>query len=87
VDPDLRATSRHVVLDCLALFAVGLLPALIGMAGRLYLAGALLGGTALLLFACNMAVSRSLADARRLVVATLTYLPILFALLAIDKVG
>jgi protoheme IX farnesyltransferase len=87
VDPDLRATSRHVVIDCLALFAVGLLPALIGMAGRLYLLGALLTGIALIVFACNMAVSRSLADARRLAMATLTYLPILFTLLAVDKLG
>jgi protoheme IX farnesyltransferase len=75
------------VIDCLALFAVGLLPALIGMAGRLYLVGALLTGAALLLFAWNMAVSRSVADARRLAVATLTYLPILFTLLALDKIG
>jgi hypothetical protein len=34
-----------------------------------------------------MAVSRSVADARRLAVATLTYLPILFTLLALDTIG
>jgi protoheme IX farnesyltransferase len=73
------------VLDSLALFAVGLLPAIIGMAGRLYLLGAIVLGAAVLGCACKLAASRGLPDARRLALASLAYLPILFALLALDK--
>jgi protoheme IX farnesyltransferase len=85
IDPDLRATGRHALIDCLALLAVGLLPAFIGMAGRLYLLGAAGMGSMLLLFAWNLARSRSVGDARRLALASLAYLPIVFALLALDK--
>ncbi|MFB3818717.1 MAG: heme o synthase [Candidatus Methylomirabilales bacterium] len=85
VDPEGRATGRHAVLDSLALFAVGLLPTLIGMAGRLYLLGALVLGAAVLACAWSLAASRSVQDARRLALASLIYLPALFALLALDK--
>ena len=85
VDPELHATGRHAVLGSLALLAVGLLPGLIGMAGAAYLLGELLLGAALLACAWSLAVSRRTADARRLALASLAYLPLLFALLAIDK--
>lgn len=85
MDVDLRATARHAVVDTLALCAVALLPALLGMAGRVYLFGAVLLGTGLLIFAANLAATRSVLHARRLALASLAYLPALFALLALDK--
>jgi heme o synthase len=86
VDPDGVSTGRHVVVNCLALFVVGLLPTLAGMAGQVYLLGALVLGAMLLAFGIAMAVTRSVKEARRLMFASLVYLPALFVLLAIDKV-
>src|SRR5579864_3291147 len=44
VEPDCRSTARQIVLYGLALLPVSLVPGLLGMSGRLYLAGALLLG-------------------------------------------
>src|SRR6266496_3441450 len=41
VEPDCRSTARQIVLFGLALIPVSLVPTLLGMTGRLYLAGAL----------------------------------------------
>lgn len=86
VDPDGKSTGRQVVSNCLALLAVGLLPTLIGLAGSLYFVVALILGLVFLSCGIGLAVSRSAAAARRLVVVSLVYLPIQFVILALDKV-
>jgi heme o synthase len=86
VDPDGRSTGRHVVINCLALLSAGLLPALAGMAGSAYLLGALTLGIAMLVCGLGLAVGRTVNSARRLVYASLIYLPAVFVLMAIDKV-
>ncbi|MBI4537321.1 MAG: protoheme IX farnesyltransferase [candidate division NC10 bacterium] len=86
VDPGGGGTARQVLLDCLALLAVGLLPTLVGMAGPLYFLGALVLGVGMLVFGLSLAVTRSVANARRLVYASLVYLPSLLFLMAIDRI-
>lgn len=85
VDPDGSSTERQIVTGCLALLAVGLLPTLIGLTGSVYFFGALALGV--LFLGCGMAqaVSRSVPAARRLLFASLLYLPTLLALMAFDK--
>jgi protoheme IX farnesyltransferase len=85
VDPEGASTSRQVVLNCLALLAVGLLPSLVGMAGSVYFVGALLLGAGMLACGLGLAATRSVGNARRLVYASIVYLPALFILMAIDK--
>lgn len=87
VDPEGTSTERQIVAGCLALLAVGLLPTLIGLAGPAYFVGALTLGVVFL--GCGMlhAMSRSAPAARRLVFASLLYLPTLLILMALDKVG
>jgi protoheme IX farnesyltransferase len=80
-----ECAARQTVASCTALMAVGLLPSLLGMTGSLYLLGASLLGAGLLACGVGLALSESTTDIRRLMVATLVYLPALFALLAIDK--
>jgi len=75
----------QAVASCGALMTVGLLPALLGMTGSLYLFGASILGAGLLACGVCLALRGSAADARRLMLATLVYLPVLFSLLAIDK--
>jgi len=86
IDPDGRITGRQIVSNCLALLVVGLLPTLIGFAGSVYFLGALGLGAGLLGCGVALALSRSTADARRLVFASIVYLPALLVLMALDKV-
>jgi len=86
VQPDGRSTGRQVAVNCLFLFAVGLLPTLLGVAGDVYLVVASVLGAGLLAFGVSLASTRTSAAARRLLFATLAYLPILLAAMAIDKV-
>lgn len=86
VEPDGYSTGRQVVANCLALLAVGLLPTLIGMTGPLYFIVALVLGVGFLGFGIDLARSYTTAAARRLLLASLVYLPLTFVLMAMDKV-
>ncbi len=87
VEPDGRSTGCQIVSNCLALLTVGLLPTLIGLAGWPYFLAALVLGAGLLGCGVVLAVSRSEADARRLVFASLLYLPALLVTMALNKLA
>ncbi|MBI2468979.1 MAG: protoheme IX farnesyltransferase [Candidatus Rokubacteria bacterium] len=87
VDPDGASTERQIVAGCLALLAVGLLPTLVGLAGPVYFVGALALGSGFLACGMAQAVAPSVGAARRLLRASLLYLPMLLALMALDKAG
>ena len=87
VDPDGGSTERQIVAGCLALHAAGLLPTLVGLTGGLYFFGALLLGALFLVVGTAQALRPSAPAARRVVIASVVYLPILLALMALDKVG
>ncbi|MBI3988154.1 MAG: protoheme IX farnesyltransferase [candidate division NC10 bacterium] len=86
VDPDGRRTGRQIVSNCLALLAVGLLPSLIGLAGSIYFFGAFVLGIGLLGCGIVLAIVPSTIAARRLLLASLFYLPVLLVLMVLDKV-
>jgi len=85
VDADGTSTERQIVTGCLALLAVSLLPTLIGLAGPIYFVGAFVLGVAFIALGTRQALSPSAASARRVLYASLLYLPALLALLAFDK--
>lgn len=85
VDPEGRATGRLMVAHSALLLAASLLPSYLGMAGALYFWGALGLSAAFVLCALAMAQAPSIAHARRLLQASIFYLPLLFALLMLDK--
>jgi protoheme IX farnesyltransferase len=87
VDPDGGSTERQIVTGCLALHAAGLLPTLIGLTGGVYFFGALLLGALFLVFGAAQALRPSQPAARRVVIASVVYLPVLLVLMALDKVG
>jgi heme o synthase len=86
VDAEGTSTERQIVTGCLALLAVSLLPTLIGLAGPIYFVGAFLLGAAFVALGARQALSPSAGAARRVLLASLLYLPVLLALLAFDKV-
>ncbi len=83
VDPNGKITGRQMVLYCLALVLVSLLPVLAGLAGPVYLAGALLLGVMFLRPTLGFLLEVSNPQARRVLRASLLYLPLLLALLLI----
>ena len=87
VDHDGASTERQIVTGSLALLAVSLLPTLIGLTGPVYFAGAFLLGVGLAVLGAMQAITPSSGAARRVLFASLLYLPALLALLAFDKAG
>ncbi|TMA70067.1 MAG: protoheme IX farnesyltransferase [Deltaproteobacteria bacterium] len=87
VDRDGRTTGVQAVTNCLALLPVAILPTLVGLAGAIYFLIALVLGLAFLWSAVGLARGGSTADARRLLFASLVYLPVLLAVMALDKLA
>lgn len=87
VEPDGVATGRYIIANTLALFAIGLLPTTLHLTGVVYFVTAVLLGLALLGCSLHLARSPCPKAARRLLVATLVYLPVLLTAMAVDKVG
>jgi protoheme IX farnesyltransferase len=92
VEADGRSTAMRILIYSLALIPVSLLPGLFGMAGRLYLGGALLLSVGLLYFGVqlanlNLPITHAVSKqrARHLLQATVIYLPALFALMMSDS--
>jgi protoheme IX farnesyltransferase len=85
-DPGGAITSRQVVINLVALLPAALLPVLAGLAGPVYLAGALGLGALFLTCGAGLAIVRSRVWARRVFLASLAYLPALLTLLAIDRI-
>ena len=84
-DADGRAAGRLILGYSLALVPVSLLPALMGQFGLTYLFGALVMGLVFAHAGARMAAVRSKALARRLLLASIVYLPLVFALMMFDK--
>jgi protoheme IX farnesyltransferase len=85
IDAQGGSTERQILSGCLALLAVSLLPTLIGLAGGVYFVGALLLGATFAAFGVQQALAPSALRARRVLLASLLYLPVLLALQAFDK--
>lgn len=86
IHPDGRSTGQQAVLYTTGLIPLTLLPTLIGMSTAAYLAGAVVLGAILLVFSLEFSVTRSIDAARRLFLASIIYLPLLWALLVWDHV-
>jgi protoheme IX farnesyltransferase len=81
VDREGVFTARQTVIHSLALLLVSLAAPAAGLGGPGYLAGALVLGIALTLFALRLASARNVAAARGLFFASILYLPALCSLL------
>jgi|SRR3954471_19135590 len=88
VEQDGRSTAQRIVTYSIALIPISLLPSYMGMAGKIYLIGAVVLGCALLYFCIRLAFLKlplatapSKMRARHVLQATVIYLPLLFALM------
>lgn len=85
VEPDGRVTAQQIVVYTVLLLPVSLLPTVLGMSGKVYLYGAIILGLAFLYSSLRAALSKSRQEARRLLLASVIYLPLLFILMVLDK--
>ena len=88
VEEDGRSTARRILAYSLILIPLSVLPSVFGMAGKVYLIGAVVLGIALFYFGARLAFlklpinsPRSKMLARHVLQATVVYLPLLFALM------
>ncbi len=84
VEPEGKITARQIVLFTIMLVAVSLSPFFLGFAGVIYLVGASLLGIWFLLESIQTARAKSVEKARRLLMVSVLYLPLIFGLLVLD---
>jgi protoheme IX farnesyltransferase len=85
VEPDGRSTARQIVLYALMLVPVSLVPTLLGMEGRWYLAGALLLSLYFLYSGVRVAKHRTVLAARYVLLVSVFYLPLIYGLMLLDR--
>ncbi len=79
--------DQVILLDCVALIMAGALPTLLGFAGRISLLVAVALGVMMLTFGLRLArTPHAAAAARRVMFASLFYLPIVFLVIVLDRV-
>lgn len=84
VEPTGASTFRQTILFSVLLLGVSILPTAIGMTGKVYCVGAVAMGLALLAVGAVFTRTKSFLDARRLLKASVVYLPLLLLLIIID---
>lgn len=84
VEEDGGSMFQQIHYYSLLLIPVSLVPAFTGLSGAVYFVGALLSGILLLIMSEIFIKSRSIVDARKLLRATVIYLPVLLTLIMVD---
>jgi protoheme IX farnesyltransferase len=91
VESEGKVTGQQIVAHSFMLLPVSLLPALLGLSGVVYLVGALVLGSLFLYVSIRAALTLAQSfkignrDARRLLLASVVYLPLLFGLMVLGK--
>jgi len=85
IDPDGRRAGKQAVYWAFLMVLVSLEPWFSGLAGNIYLAVAALFGVALFALSVRFARSRNEATARALFYGSITYLPLLWIAMVINK--
>ena len=84
VEPDGRTTSQQIVIWTLLLVPVSLFPVALGISGAVYFYGAFILGLLFLASSVMAALSATRQNARRLLLASVLYLPVLFGLMVLN---
>jgi protoheme IX farnesyltransferase len=85
VEPEGRVTAQQIVIYTVMLLPVSLVPTLLGISGSIYFIGAIILGLLFLYSSIACARSKSRQQARRLLLASVVYLPLLFVLMVLNR--
>ena len=84
VEPAGRITALQIVIFTLMLLPVSLAPFFFGVSGIIYLIGASLLGIWFLFASVEAARAKSVEKARKLLLVSVLYLPLIFALMVFN---
>ena len=84
VEPSGRITARQIVIFTILLLPASLAPYFLGMSGLIYLIGASVLGVWFLTASIKAARAKSVEQARKLLLVSVIYLPLLFALMVFN---
>ena len=84
VEPDGHSTARQIVIYSVLLIPISLLPKFFGMTGSIYFVGALAMGLMFLYSGIRVTLDRTRTRARRVLLASVIYLPVLYGLMVLD---
>ncbi|MBA3601691.1 MAG: protoheme IX farnesyltransferase, partial [Acidobacteria bacterium] len=84
VEPEGKITARQIVIFTILLLPVSIAPSFIGLAGWVYLVGASLLWIWFLMASIKTARAKSVEQARKLLLVSVIYLPLLFALMVLN---
>jgi heme o synthase len=85
VEPEGRITARQIVMFAMMLLPVSLAPYFFGLSGTIYLVGAAVLSIWFLWASIRAGIAKTDEKARRLLLVSVIYLPILFILMVADK--
>ena len=85
IEPDGKSTGRQIVVYCSILLPASLLPSLVGEMGWIYFGGAFALSAVFLHYGILSARARTKVQARRLLQASVIYLPLVYGLMMLDK--
>lgn len=85
VEPSGRITARQIVLFAIMMVPVSLAPFFLGFAGWIFLVAGTILGIWFLVESVRTARAKTPEMARRLLLVSVLYLPIMFALMVLDK--
>ena len=86
VEPDGKSTFRQSLAACILLIPVSLWPTFVDMTGWVYFCGALIIGLWFLAACIRWRMSESNIDARKVLLVSVTYLPLLLLLMIVDSI-
>ena len=84
VEPEGKLTARQIVMFTILLIPVSLAPYFFGFAGLIYLIGAIILGAWFLFASIQAARAKSIPQARKLLLVSVLYLPLIFGLLVFN---
>jgi protoheme IX farnesyltransferase len=85
VEPDGESTARRILWYSLVLIPISLAPKFLSMTGNWYLFGALAIGLMFLYAGVRVSFDRTRQQARRVLLASVIYLPVLYGLMLLDR--
>jgi protoheme IX farnesyltransferase len=86
VEPAGKITAQQIVIFSILLLPVSLAPFFIGFAGLIYLIGASFLGAWFLSASIQAARAKSIEKARKLLLVSVIYIPLIFLLMVFDKI-
>lgn len=84
IEKDGKVTAQQIVLFTVMLLPISLAPFFVGFSGLIYLIGAIVLGIWFLIVAVQTAKAKSVEKARKLLLVSVLYLPVIFALMVLN---